>query len=321
MNTNLRFVIFLVLVRSYYQKLVSSIRLLQVITCITLIITGIAPTHGDEGNLSPGTLSRRIDQLERDFIAMRPFLHRDRVPETFKREGGFQLIIDIERVVADITGHIEEIQFELGRLHSHLDKVESRLDVLQRSLEYVPPRETGGAWKNSIQEKEKKTLENRDCPTEASEKTPSVLSPSFATPRRLPPSNNHSNNNEESAMERYEAIATLFSQGNYAVAERALLAFEDAYPQDLLASHALYWLGEMYYVQGNFGRATVKFAEGYQRYAESSKLPTNLLKLGSALAGLGQVESACATFNRLSIDFPDEYRDLEQHAAPCQAAR
>src|SRR5262249_54094221 len=85
----------------------------------------------------------------------------------------------------------------------------------------------------------------------------------------------------------------------YTCAEAALRAFVAQHPNDPLAGNAQYWLGETYYVRKDYRQAAVAFAEGYQKYPTNSKAPDNLLKLGLALAQIGEKADACEALSQL----------------------
>ena len=114
--------------------------------------------------------------------------------------------------------------------------------------------------------------------------------------------------------EQYEHAFGLLRQADYQKAERALQAFLDAHPDHQLAGNAKYWLGETYYVRGNYDQAAVTFAEGFQNYAESQKAPDNLLKLGMSLAQIDRTEDACGIFGELLSRYPDAANNILQRA-------
>jgi tol-pal system protein YbgF len=107
-------------------------------------------------------------------------------------------------------------------------------------------------------------------------------------------------NNPASA---YEYAFTLLKGEDYSEAERAFSDFLDRYSDHSLASNAKYWLGETFYVRGDFERAARIFAEAYQQYPKSSKGPDNLLKLGMSLAGMGKSKDACTAFLQLKREY------------------
>lgn len=93
-------------------------------------------------------------------------------------------------------------------------------------------------------------------------------------------------------------------QKDYAGAEGAFRQLLDAYPKDPLAGDAQYWIGETYYVRGQYKNAADAFLKGYKTYKSGQKAPDTLLKLGMALAALGQKDAACSTFTELKAKYP-----------------
>ncbi len=93
-------------------------------------------------------------------------------------------------------------------------------------------------------------------------------------------------------------------QKDYAGAEGAFRQLLDTYPKDPLAGDAQYWIGETYYVRGQYKNAADSFLKGYKTYKSGQKAPDTLLKLGMALAALGQKDAACSTFTELKAKYP-----------------
>ncbi len=115
---------------------------------------------------------------------------------------------------------------------------------------------------------------------------------------------------------------TLYNQGygdllrrDYSSAETAFRRLLDAHPNDKLAGDAQYWLGESYYVRGQYKDAADAFLKGYKSYGASPKAPDSLLKLGMSLAALGQKEAACSSFAELGTRFPSAPSHVRDEAA------
>jgi len=113
----------------------------------------------------------------------------------------------------------------------------------------------------------------------------------------------------------YDYAFGLLRQANYVEAESALKDFLEQHADDPLAGNAKYWLGETYYVRGDFRQAAVTFAEGFQRYPESAKAADNLLKLGMSLAQLNKKEDSCGAFSELLKRYPDAPGSVLQRAS------
>lgn len=113
----------------------------------------------------------------------------------------------------------------------------------------------------------------------------------------------------------YDAAYNQLLRRDFKSAEAGFSDFLARYPNDALAGNAQYWLGETYYVRGQFRQAADSFLNGYRKYKTGDKAPANLLKLGMALHQLGEKDSACATFGELSKKFPRAPAHLKQRAA------
>ena len=104
--------------------------------------------------------------------------------------------------------------------------------------------------------------------------------------------------------EQYTFALNLLRQTNYDQAEIALTEFIAIQGKHSLTGNARYWLGETYYVRADYEQAAQTFFQGYQASPSNVKAPDMLLKLGMSLAQLKKKTEACATFNKLSQDFP-----------------
>lgn len=112
--------------------------------------------------------------------------------------------------------------------------------------------------------------------------------------------------------EQYNQAFALLRQANYSEAEVALKSFIDGNPSSPLVGNAKYWLGETYYVRGDYQQAAVTFAEAYQQYPDGGKAPDNLLKLGMSLASLDSIEDACGTFAELLNRYPNAAASIQR---------
>jgi tol-pal system protein YbgF len=117
-----------------------------------------------------------------------------------------------------------------------------------------------------------------------------------------------------SPEEQYQYAWGLLKGQDYPGAEAALRSFIAQHPKHSLAGNAQYWLGETYYVRKDYRQAAVAFAEGYQNYPNSAKAPDNLLKLGLALAQIGEKPDACEAFAQLGRQFPTAPQSLQDRA-------
>ncbi len=87
-------------------------------------------------------------------------------------------------------------------------------------------------------------------------------------------------------------------------AEVGFRSFLEQHRDHSLAGNAQYWLGETYYVQGDYKQAAQAFLSGYRDFPKSRKAVDSLLKLGLSLNRLGQKEQACAAYMQVGSQFP-----------------
>lgn len=238
---------------------------------------------------------------------------------------------ELEAQIADLTGRIEDLGFRLDTVTDRLDRLVADVDLRLRNLEQgglppvgaeapgepgmaagVPAQETtppaaGAAPPSPAQPGTIGSLRESDLSTFQQQQQ---ANPPAATPA---PGGQQSAAAPAGAaalpggtpQEQYDYAFGLLRQANYAGAEQAFSAFLAEHSDHALAGNAKYWLGETYYVRGDYQQAAVTFAEGFEAYPNNSKAPDNLLKLGMSLASLGSTQDACGTFDVLLDRYAD----------------
>lgn len=93
----------------------------------------------------------------------------------------------------------------------------------------------------------------------------------------------------------YDAVLV----GDYALAEEQFRQFIAIYPDDPNVPDATNWLGDALIQRGANEEAADVLLTGYQKYPDSTRAPDLLLKLGVALGGAGETETACRTFDEV----------------------
>ncbi|MGL4395086.1 MAG: tol-pal system protein YbgF [Hyphomicrobium sp.] len=132
---------------------------------------------------------------------------------------------------------------------------------------------------------------------------------SSVTTAALPPAGDGTN-----PKQLYETAYGYLLQRDYGAAEVAFDDFIKKFPGDSLAGNAQYWLGESYFVRGQYKAAASAFLKGYQTYAQSAKAPDSLLKLAMSLDRLGQKDAACSSYSELGQKFPNAPQSVKARA-------
>ncbi|WNJ91916.1 tol-pal system protein YbgF [Bosea sp. 685] len=107
-----------------------------------------------------------------------------------------------------------------------------------------------------------------------------------------------------SAKEAYDIAYASVLRKEYEQAEMGFRQFLQSYPRDRLAADATYWLGESYFQRQRYREAAEQFLKISRENPRSTKAPDSLLRLGMALNGLGARDQACATYAKVGVDYP-----------------
>jgi tol-pal system protein YbgF len=115
-----------------------------------------------------------------------------------------------------------------------------------------------------------------------------------------------------SAKEAYDLAYASILRKEYEQAEMGFRQFLQSYPRDRLAVDATYWLGESYLQRKRYREAAEQFLKVSNDAPKSSKAPESLLRLGIALNGLGARDQACATYAKVGVDYPSAPNSVRQ---------
>ncbi|HEY1096538.1 MAG TPA: tol-pal system protein YbgF [Alphaproteobacteria bacterium] len=253
-------------------------------------------------------VSQRLAQMERQMSQMSRDMYKDGGAAA---SGGINSVAPIEQgnasLAAATDARLSTLEGELRRINNRLDEQDYSINQLKSQFELF-----------------RSDLEVRL--SEISGQKPAGTGPvSSATPVEPSPdatSTTPSSGDSAAASGlNFDNPATLYDQAfqalreqNYTKAQQGFDGFLQRYPKDQLAGNAKYWLGETYYVRGDYTRAARVFAEGYQQYPKSSKGPDNLLKLGISLSQLNKKQEACVTFAQLDKDYKNAAGVIKQRA-------
>lgn len=103
----------------------------------------------------------------------------------------------------------------------------------------------------------------------------------------------------------YQKALDLLKAGNYVESSRLFVAFLDTWPNGVYTPNALYWLGESYYVTGNYPLAAEQFRAVMGRYPTHDKAAGALLKLGLCEYNEGRLDQAETLLAEVGVRYPD----------------
>ncbi len=109
----------------------------------------------------------------------------------------------------------------------------------------------------------------------------------------------------EEGRRRYETAYRDLQRENYQLALINFRAFLDEYPATRLSDNAQYWIGEVYYAQGQFTQAAEEFRKVVDDYAGQDKVPAAYYKIALCFINLRDKVTAKRYLDYLVERFPD----------------
>ncbi|MGE0595815.1 MAG: tol-pal system protein YbgF [Hyphomonadaceae bacterium] len=117
------------------------------------------------------------------------------------------------------------------------------------------------------------------------------------------------------AADDYSRARELLNNGELAEAEVAFADFLQRYPDESTSADARYWYAFTLLARNNHADAAANFVTYLQGNAQGPRAPEAQVRLGMALAGMGQQRQACGAFGQLTRRYPNASRSVRDLAA------
>jgi tol-pal system protein YbgF len=278
-----------------------------------------SPPAGKEAPQGPDAgLQRRIEQLEEQLVDMQVTVGTLESLARGANPAPTRAPASIAALSATDAGRLDAIETQIKALAAQLEHLQDQVRGLAERAPGPSPSGFGAVTVAPAPPKEAKEpkdeldrvfgpAKSEPPPAKAelpprSEPPPRVAVPQPLQPPLQPPP---SVADDETPPQRlYEQAYGFLLQKDYGAAEQSFETFLKRHPSHHLAGNAQYWLGETFFVRGQYRPAAAAFLKGYQDYAKSQKAPESLLKLAMSLQRLGQKDAACSSFKELATKFP-----------------
>lgn len=207
----------------------------------------------------------------------------------------------LETQIRELTGKVEEQVYEINALKQKVKMVE---DMAMTNTSVVAPQQPAARINNQ--------MGDAPQPLNSGNMNPLGLDLDASNPNGMQTATVIPANNDATAL--YEQAYSDLKNSNYEQAQKGFDSFLSGHSNHVLAANAKYWLGETYYVQGDYKKSARVFAEGFQTYPDSAKTPDILLKLGMSLKGMGKKNEACIALSQVAVKFPSGHEDVVKRA-------
>lgn len=256
--------------------------------------------------------SARLDRLERDMQILQQQMGRGgppsaAAPAATSGTGGSAALVQmemrlsaIESQMREMNGRIEELGLKLNQVDKTMDKKFSDAEFRLKTLEDgqrggAEGKAPAGATASAAPGVPPGTKPIAPMPAPSSQQQASTAPAPSSAPMLLPPG---------TPDEQFKFAFDFLKQNDYAQGEKAMRAFADAHPNHPLTGNALFWLGQMYFVNKDYTKSAVSFAQSYEKFPDGSKAPESLQKLGVSLAQLNKKDEACTAFKQFQTQYP-----------------
>lgn len=266
-------------------------------------------------------VQNRVKRLENEIETLSRAVYKGEAPPPGSLPSGASANADVEirlqqmeTEMRDLRGMLEQQSYETRQLKDQLERMSSDLELRMNDLEGGAGASHGGAYQGGSKTRYTAMGNTPPQPAVNTNTAPGVgggdgyqWSTSNTAPGQLgsyTESGSGSVNGADAAAATYENAFSLIKNRQYDRAQVEFQAFLNDHPDHPLAGNAQYWLGETYYVRGDYEKAARIFAEGYQKYPKGSKAADNLLKLGLSLDAMGKTGDACVALKQLKKENP-----------------
>lgn len=238
-----------------------------------------------------------------------------------------QTLADIRQELVILRGEIDGLRRELattgaplgsgasGPALMRLDSIEGMLTSLTSKAEQLEIRlnRVVSDGTNRIGDIEFRLTELAGGDLGAIPPTPPLGGQAAATPAPSAPSSGpQMAMGEQSDFDRARAV---LGQGDFRTAEALFKTFTETYLAGPLTQEAHFLRGEALSQLGETANAARAYLEAFSGAPDGARAPESLLKLGQALAVLGQGPEACVTLQEVGVRFPGGQPALDAQMA------
>ncbi len=206
-------------------------------------------------------------------------------------------VAKVHRELAELRGEVETVRNRVERTSSErtvapeVQNLETRVARLEQ-LEQVRQRATLPAYQEQAVSVPFEPPPSQEIPTDP------LTQPVPAHTTEPPPGMIREQQEFTLALE-------LLRAEDYERAVRQFLTFQRTYPASDMADDALYWIGEIYFIQRDYNRAILALNDVVLQYAKGDRRPDALVRQAEAFLEIGDRISTRLTLRRVIDDHPD----------------
>ena len=240
-----------------------------------------------------------------------------------------QELSDVEDSLRRLTGQVEQLDHRLTELNDRITRVQKEFDYKLCALAAQQLGASSDSGDQTALPCNGMGQQSGGPPPPASG-GPIHLAPPPGVLGTIPrsdlgnlPQESQSSQNQVASIDtrpQFESALNLLAKAQYDEARGAFRGFADTYPRDDLAPQAVYWVGDIAYVQKDYAGAARAFAEELKKYPSSPRAPESMLKLGQSLIAMNQKKEGCTALGALASRYPTASKSVADQALSARKA-
>ena len=191
----------------------------------------------------------------------------------------------VSKLSADLSALQQSIQVSVGNAGQKMENVGTQVQGLQASLDDLKARLDRLSQQVTKLETASQTIQPAGGAAEGS------TEPGMGTP--------------PAPDVLYNTALRDYTSGNYPLALQEFLEYLRYYPNTALASNAQFYIGDIYYQQGQFEKAVQEYDKAIEQYPDGNKTAAAQLKKGFALINLNMRSQGALELNAVVKNFPN----------------
>ncbi len=236
-----------------------------------------------------------------------------------------QRVSDLEETLRRLTGQMEQVDHRVAEFNERITRMQKDFDY---KLCTLAAQQLGATNGTADQGALSCGSQQSGLPSESAGPPASGASEHLAPPPGIlgtlpqgavgqpnsPPAGQSGQLGSVDTRGQFDAAMNLLARAQYDEARAAFRAFVDSFPRDDLAPQAIYWVGDIAYVQKDYAGASRAFAEGLKKYPKSPRAPESMLKLGQSLIAMNEKKEGCLALDALSSKYPGASKSVTAEA-------
>jgi tol-pal system protein YbgF len=232
----------------------------------------------------------------------------------------------LETTVRNLTGEIETLKYERNALRSEVEalagdvraiqELKSRMEIHLQAVDMVAEERARGMQPGMMVQP---GMVQPSAPVRQGQSGQTMVAPSNGQPPAgMPPFGTVAAPGAAVPSVDMASLPnagrTKLAEGDFLGAQSSFKQYLDANPTADDAGEVNFWLGESYFVRGQYADSAAAYIEAMRKDSRGPKAPEAMVKLAASLRELGNMAEACQTLSSFPKQYPGADASVQEKA-------